>query len=143
MSDRIFGGFGLALAIFYIWAASIIPDSFMVDVIGPRTFPYIVGGVLGLCSLIFILRPDAEPDWPHFRELLEIGMAAAVMLLYAWVLPEFGFLISTIFATAYLTWRLGTAPLMSLAVGFFTSIGIYIVFHLILGLSLAKGPLGF
>lgn len=143
MSDRIFGGFGLALAIFYIWAASIIPDSFMVDVIGPRTFPYIVGGVLGLCSLIFILRPDSEPDWPHFRELLEIGMAAAIMLLYAWMLPEFGFLISTVFATAYLTWRLGTTPLMSLVSGVLTSVGIYVVFHLILGLSLAKGPFGF
>lgn len=143
MSDRIFGGVGLALAIFYIWAASIIPDSFMVDVIGPRTFPYIVGGVLGLCSLIFILRPDSEPDWPHFRELFEIAMAAAVMLLYAWILPELGFLIATVFATAYLTWRLGTTPLMSLVVGVLTSVGIYVVFHLILGLSLAKGPLGF
>ena len=143
MSDRIFGGVGLALAIFYIWAASIIPDSFMVDVIGPRTFPYIVGGVLGLCSLIFILRPDSEPDWPHFRELFEIAMAAAVMLLYAWMLPELGFLIATVFATAYLTWRLGTTPLMSLVVGVLTSVGIYVVFHLILGLSLAKGPLGF
>jgi len=143
MSDRIFGGVGLAMAIFYIWAASIIPDSFMVDVIGPRTFPYIVGGVLGLCSVIFILRPDSEPDWPHFRELFEIAMAAAVMLLYAWMLPELGFLIATVFATAYLTWRLGTTPLMSLVVGVLTSVGIYIVFHLILGLALAKGPLGF
>jgi len=115
----------------------------MVDVIGPRTFPYIVGGVLGLCSLIFIVRPDPEPEWPHLRDLLEIAMAAAVMLLYAWALPEFGFLISTVFATAYLTWRLGTTPLMSLVVGVLTSVGIFVVFHMILGLALAKGPLGF
>ena len=26
MSDRIFGVFGLALGLFYLWAASIIPD---------------------------------------------------------------------------------------------------------------------
>ena len=39
MSDRIFGAFGLALAIFYIWAATTIKDSFMVDVVGPRAFP--------------------------------------------------------------------------------------------------------
>jgi putative tricarboxylic transport membrane protein len=143
MSDRIFGGFGLALAAFYIWAASIIPDSFMMDVIGPRTFPYIVGTVLAVCSLVFLLRPDPEPDWPAFRDLAEIAFAAAVMFLYAWVLPELGFVVSTIFATAYLTWRLGTSPLMSLATGVATSAGIYVVFHLILGLSLAKGPLGF
>lgn len=143
MSDRIFGGFGLALAIFYIWAASIIKDSFMVDVVGPRAFPYIVGTVLGLTSIYFMLRPDDEPEWPAFRDFAEILFACAVMFLYAWALPEIGFVISTIFATAYLTWRLGTAPLWSLVIGFATSIGIYVTFHLILGLSLAKGPLGF
>ena len=143
MSDRIFGGFGLLLAIFYIWAASIIKDSFMVDVVGPRAFPYMVGTVLAICSIYFMIRPDSEPAWPAFRKFTEIVFAAAVMLLYAWALPEFGFLISTVFATAYLTWRLGTKPLWSLVTGVLTSGGIYIVFHLILGLSLAKGPLGF
>jgi len=143
MSDRIFGGFGLLLAIFYIWAATIIKDSFMVDVVGPRAFPYIVGTVLAISSLYFILRPDDEPSWPIFRDLAEILVAAAMMFLYAWALPEVGFLISTVFATAYLTWRLGTKPLWSLVTGVLTSVGIYVVFHLILGLSLAKGPLGF
>lgn len=56
---------------------------------------------------------------------------------------EFGFVISTIFATAYLTWRLGTPPLVSVAVSAATSIGIYVVFNLILGFALAKGALGF
>ena len=143
MSDRIFGGFGLALAIFYVWAASIIEDSFMVDVVGPRAFPYIVGSIVGLCSLYFIFRPDDEPDWPHIRAFTEIVFAVAVMLLYGWMLPEIGFLIATVFATAYLAWRLGTAPLWALVNGVATSVGIYVVFHLILGLSLAKGPLGF
>ena len=142
MSDRIFGGFGLTLAIFYIWAASIIEDSFMVDVVGPRAFPYIVGAVLAISSVYFILRPDAEPKWPILRDLAEILVAAAVMFLYAWALPEVGFVISTVFATAYLAWRLGTQPIWALVTGACTSGGIYIVFHLILGLDLAKGPLG-
>ncbi len=143
MSDRIFGGIGLVLAAFYIWAASIIPDSFMMDVVGPRTFPYIVGGVMIVCSVYFLLRPDPEPRWPVVRDLIEIFFAAAVMLLYAWVLSEIGFVIATIFATAYLTWRLGSKPLGALITGVATSAGIYVVFHLILGLSLARGPLGF
>lgn len=143
MSDRIFGGFGLALAIFYIWAATTIKDSFMVDVVGPRAFPYIVGTVLGLSSLYFIVRPDDDPVWPAFKDFFEILSAVAVLFVYSWALPEFGFIISTVFATAYLTWRLGTHPLWSIVTGVATSIGIYVVFHSILGLSLAKGPLGF
>ena len=77
------------------------------------------------------------------RDLIEIFFAAAVMFLYAWVLSEIGFVIATIFATAYLTWRLGSKPLGALITGVATSAGIYVVFHLILGLSLARGPLGF
>ena len=63
--------------------------------------------------------------------------------LYAELLPEVGFLIATAFASAYLTWRLGTKPLQSVVVGVLTSVGIYVIFHLVLGLSLARGPLGF
>ena len=143
MSDRIFGLFGLVLAAFYFWATSIIPDSFMIDVVGPRAFPYIVGTVLAICSLYILLRPDAEPDWPKFFDFIEIIFAAAVMFLYGWALSRVGFVIATIFTTAYLTWRLGSKPLGSLITGVATSAGIYVVFHLILGLSLAKGPLGF
>jgi len=143
MSDRIFGFFGLALAAFYFWATSIIPDSFMIDVVGPRAFPYIVGTVLTICSLYILLRPDAEPDWPSLTNFIEIIFATAVMFLYGWALSKVGFILATVFATAYLSWRLGTKPLGSLITGVATSACIYVVFHLILGLSLAKGPLGF
>ena len=143
MSDRIFGLFGLALAAFYIWATSIIPDSFMIDVVGPRAFPYMVGAVLAICSLYFLLRPDAEPEWPILAKLIEVIFATAVMLLYAWALSKVGFVIATVFATAYLSWRLGTRPFSSLITGVATAVGIYVIFHMVLGLSLAKGPLGF
>jgi putative tricarboxylic transport membrane protein len=143
MSDRIFGIFGLALAAFYFWATSIIPDSFMVDVVGPRAFPYIVGTVLAICSLYILLRPDAEPEWPTLVNFIEIVFATAVMFLYAWALSKVGFVLATVFATAYLSWRLGTRPLSALVTGIGTAVGIYVVFRLILGLSLAKGPLGF
>lgn len=143
MSDRIFGAVGLMLSAFFIWAASIIPDSFMVDVIGPRTFPYIIGAILAISSLVFLLRPDAEPIWPAMRDFAEILFAVAVLFLYAWLLPIVGFVISTVFATAYLTWRLGTRPVSAMVTGAATSLGIYLVFHIILGLSLANGPFGF
>ena len=143
MSDRIFGLFGLALAAFYLWSTSIIPDSFMIDVVGPRAFPYIVGTVLAICSLYFLLRPDEEPEWPVLINLIEILFATAVMFLYAWALSRVGFVIATVFATAYLSWRLGTKPVNALVTGIGTAVGIYVIFKLILGLSLAKGPLGF
>lgn len=143
MSDRIFGGVGLLFALLFIWAAFHIELSFISDPVGPRTFPIIVAVVMALASLVIIIKPDMAPEWPRAARLLEIAVAAGVMAAYAMALPVVGFLIATAIASAFLTWRLGTAPLWAVVSGVLTSIGIYTVFHLILGLSLARGPFGF
>lgn len=143
MSDRIFGVVGLLLALGYAWAALNIEESFLSDAVGPKAFPLIIATVLGLASLVIIVKPDAAPEWPSLMRFVEVGAAIVVMILYAIFLPELGFVIATALAATYLTWRLGTRPLSSVVSGSLTSLGIYAVFHLVLGLSLAKGPLGF
>ncbi len=143
MSDRIFGGIGLLLAAFYIFQATQIELSFISDPVGPKTFPIIIGLVLGLSSLVVIIHPDLAPQWPAAARLFEIAVAAGVMVAYALLLPELGFVIATALASAFLSWRLGTKPLWAILAGILISLGIYLVFHLILGLSLAEGPLGF
>ena len=143
MSDRILGGVGLALAIFFAWSTTLIQESFMTDVVGPKAFPLIIAAVLGAASLVFLFKPDPAPLWPPLNRLAEIGFAVLVCFLYAKVLTELGFIISTTLAAGYLTWRLGTRPLQSVVVGVATAVGIYVVFRLILGLSLATGPFGF
>ena len=143
MSDRIFGVFGLLLAIGYVFAALAIEESFLSDAVGPKAFPLIIATILGLSSLVIALRPDAEPEWPALGRLVEVFAAVVVMILYAEMLPVAGFVIATAFAAGYLAWRLGSHPIEAVAVGIGTSVGIYVIFHLLLGLSLAKGPFGF
>jgi putative tricarboxylic transport membrane protein len=65
------------------------------------------------------------------------------MVAYVYLLPAVGFVASTAVVSAYLSWRLGAAPVAAAIAGIATAIGIYIVFHLILGLHLATGPWGF
>jgi putative tricarboxylic transport membrane protein len=142
-SDRIFGGLGILLAAFFIWQATQIELSFISDPVGPRTFPIIVGIILGLSSLVVLLRPSAEPHWPAARRLFDLAASVGVLIAYAVLLPDLGFVIATALAAAYLSWRLGTHPVWAIVAGVLTSLGIYVVFHLILGLSLARGPLGF
>ncbi|MBO6773560.1 MULTISPECIES: tripartite tricarboxylate transporter TctB family protein [unclassified Thalassospira] len=143
MSDRIMGIIGLALSGFYLWAASIIPESFMMDAIGPSTFPNIIAAIFGICSIYFIARPDPEPRWPALNRLAEIGFTVVVCLFYAILLPHLGFVISTALAASYMSWRLGGKPLAAVLIGLGISVGIYVCFKLVLGLSLATGPLGF
>lgn len=143
MSDRIFGIIGVILAIGFVVAALMIEESFLSDAVGPKAFPIIIACILGLSSIAIVIKPDAAPDWPSFGRFVEIMAAVVVMVLYAELLPVAGFVIATAFAAAYLTWRLGSGLVATLATGIGTSVGIYVIFHLVLGLSLARGPLGF
>lgn len=143
MSDRVFGLFGLLLAIGFASASLAIEESFLSDVVGPKAFPLIIATILGLSSIGIALKPDASPSWPDLGRFVEIMAAVVVMVLYAELLPVIGFVFSTAFAATYLTWRLGSGAVASVVTGVGTSLGIYVVFHLLLGLSLARGPLGF
>ena len=143
MSDRILGGASVVLAIFFIWAATQIELSFLSDPVGPKTFPIIIGVMVGVAGLVIMLRPDPEPQWPALGRILEIVAAVVVMVAYAELLPELGFVIATAIAAAFLSWRLGAGPIQAVIAGIAISVGIYVIFHLILGLSLARGPFGF
>ncbi|MBP0482460.1 tripartite tricarboxylate transporter TctB family protein [Sagittula salina] len=143
MSDRIFGIFGILLSIGFALAALQIEESFLSDAVGPKAFPLIIAAILGLSSAVIALRPDPEPAWPPLGQLAEIAAAVVVMMLYAQFLPVAGFVAATAVAAAYLGWRLGSAPVEALLIGVGTSVGIYVIFHLVLGLSLARGPWGF
>ncbi len=143
MSDRIFGVVGILLSIGFAFSAFAIQESFLSDAVGPKAFPLIIATILGLSSAVIAFRPDPEPVWPTLGRFVEVVASVVVMLLYAQLLPELGFVFSTAFAAAYLSWRLGSSILGSIMTGVGTSVGIYVVFHLILGLSLARGPFGF
>jgi putative tricarboxylic transport membrane protein len=143
MSDRIFGGIGLAIAVLFAWQAWLIEESFLTDTVGPKMFPYIIAAIMGISSIYFLVKPDPEPHWPRLGRLAEIGLAVLVMVAYAQTLPVVGFVIATAIAATYLTWRLGSRPVESVVIGIGTSLGIYVIFRMVLGLSLARGPRGF
>jgi putative tricarboxylic transport membrane protein len=99
--------------------------------------------LLAIASAYVLLRPDPEPEWPIRGRALEIVGAVVVLIGYALALEPVGFVVATAVAAALLSWRLGSRPVWAAVSGLGISIGIYVVFHLVLGLSLAKGPLGF
>jgi len=143
MSDRMLGVACVVLAAFYIFFATRIQIGFMSDPMGPRAFPILIGIVLALAGLYPILRPDPEPDWPDLSRMLEIVFAVAVMIAYTYALPEIGFTVSTTIAAGLLSWRLGAHPIKAGVAGLVIAVGIFVIFRLILKLSLAIGPWGF
>jgi putative tricarboxylic transport membrane protein len=143
MSDRLFGGIMLVVALAFIAGATQIEAALIFDSLGPRMFPIIIGVLLAIASAYLVLRPDPEPDWPAAGRVIEIVLALVLMLAYAFLLVPLGFVVATAIASGLLSWRLGAPPVTAVLSGIGIAVGIYVVFHLILGLSLARGPWGF
>ncbi|MGR4001142.1 MAG: tripartite tricarboxylate transporter TctB family protein [Alphaproteobacteria bacterium] len=143
MSDRLLGVAGLGLVGLIIWRAGFIRESFIQDPLGPKAFPYVIAVVIGLTSLAVIARPSSMPQWPDFRRFLTLLATVVVLIIYAEALPRIGFVVSTACAATFLSWQLGARILGAGIAGVLISVGIYVLFQLVLGLSLARGPWGF
>ena len=143
MSDRVLGVACLLLSAFYIFMATQIQTSFITDYLGPKFFPILIACLLAIAAIFPIIKPDPDPDWPGIGRFVEIIFAVAVMVAYTYALPVVGFVLSTAITSGILSWRLGAKPIAAAIAGISISVGIYVVFHLVLQLSLARGPWGF
>lgn len=141
-SDRLFGLVVILGALAYIAGALQIQTSFMSDPVGSKTFPIILGGVAILCGLVFILKPDEEPDWPGAATILNIAVSAGVMVAYAYALKPGGFLIPTAICAAILSFQISPRPLAAVLTGVALSGGLYVIFKFVLGLGLQPVPKG-
>jgi len=142
-SDRILGLVTILVALAYIASAFQIQASFLTDPVGSKTFPILIGAVAALCGLVIFARPDPDPDWPEMSGWLRLALATAVMVGYAYSLKPFGFVLTTAFAAAALSWmiqpRIGTAVVTGIGL----SAGLYVLFKFVLGLGLKPWPAAF
>ena len=141
-SDRIFGAVMIVVALGYILSASTIQVPLFPDPMGPKLFPYIIATGVIICSLVMILRPDPEADWPPMTALLTIGFAVVVLVCYAYALKPLGFLIPTAIASGILSWQLSGRPLKSALTGVGLSVGLFVLFRFALDLGLQPVPKG-
>lgn len=141
-SDRLFGVVVILGALAYIAGAFQIQTSFMSDPVGSKTFPIILGVVAILCGLVFIFRPDSEPDWPSPATLGNIALSAIVMVGYAYALKPLGFLIPTAICAAILSYQISPRPVPAALTGLGLSLGLFVIFKYALGLGLQPVPKG-
>lgn len=141
-SDRIFGLVTLFVALAYIASATQIQTSFLTDPVGPKAFPMLIGAVAALCSLVMIIKPDPDPDWPMVRTWGALAIAVIVLVIYAFSLKPLGFVIPTAFAAGILSYQISPRAGAAALSGVGLSVGLYILFKFALGLSLVGFPKG-
>lgn len=141
-SDRIFGLVTLFVALAFIASATQIQASFLADPVGPKTFPIIIGIVAAISSLVMILRPDPDPNWPKGRTWIALFIAVIVLVAYAFALKPLGFVIPTAIAAAILSHQISPRAMPSMIAGAGLSVGLFILFKYALGLGLVAFPSG-
>ena len=141
-ADRIFGLVLIVVALGYLFSATRIRTSFMSDPVGPRVFPYLIGIFVILCASVMVLRPDPNSEWPGLRTAMQLAVALAVLLTYAMTIKPLGFLIPTAIAAGILSYQINPKPTTAILTGVGLSIGLLVVFKLILGLGLQPFPRG-
>lgn len=144
MTDRLFGLVALFTGLTYVFAATRIPTGFLVDPVGPKTFPMLVGGIGALCGLLIALKPDRPgPQWPTLRTALALLLAVIVLVGYAYALKPLGFLLPTAVAAGVLSYQIHPRPLAALFTGVALSGGLFLLFKYVLGLGLFALPRSF
>jgi putative tricarboxylic transport membrane protein len=138
--DRIFGLFMIVLALGYILSATNIQTSFMSDPVGPKVFPYMVAAVVILCSLVLVLKPDPDAEWPTLAMALKLAIATLILIGYAMTIRPLGFILPTILVAGLLSYMINPRPVPAALSGIGLGIGLFVLFKVILGLGLQGLP---
>jgi putative tricarboxylic transport membrane protein len=139
VSDRIAGLLLFALAVWYGWTAEGFEQGFG-DPLGPAMFPQLVALPFALLSLVLVARPDAEPAWPQGFAMVRQAATVLVLIGYALALEPLGFPLATFLGCTLLCRLLGADWVRSLAAGAGVGVGLYVLFHSVLGLHLPFAP---
>lgn len=151
MADRWLAGLVLALSGIYLFATSHLPSLDIGDPLGPKAFPYLIGG-LGCITAVWLfaeslLRRPVSPvtEQPRARHHLPAVIAVmAWMFVFYFLIERLGFLLSCAIFLAGLTGYFNRGRwLMNAAVYLGFPVGVYLAFTEILGISLPRGVLPF
>ena len=141
-SDRIFGLVVVMVALGYILSATQIPTTFLSDPVGSKTFPFLVGGIMVICGIYVMIKPDPDPDWPALRTFGALAITIVVLVAYAYALKPLGFLIPTALTAGILSYQISPRPMPAVATGVGLSGGLFVLFKFALGLGLFAFPKG-
>ncbi len=151
--NMITGLIATLIGIAYGWSAWTLPRATFGDPTGHLVYPVILGVLMTVLGLALVIKeqlakgPKDPKDSPTFGKLTrhgkEIGMAIGASVIYALLFEPLGYVISTIIylgAVLFLVnGRVKVVRTVLVAVLF--SIGVYILFSILLGIQLPRMPI--
>ncbi len=141
VGDRIAGLAACATALAVALAATRFRVGFYTDPLGPGALPYFAAALLGAGGLALVVRPAIGSARPGTAVARRMAIVFASLVAYASLLPLFGFLLSTSAILVILSRTFGGPLLRSVFLSALYVGALYLVFAVLLGLSLPVGSL--
>ena len=119
---------------------------FSYEPIGPRAFPLLMLGLMGMGLIYMVFRPSpikhSEEDPPLDRETLhKIGRCVVLLLVFAGLFEPLGFILSSILIGIPMARLYGGRWLPSAVIISLMSIGLYLLFDKVMDVPLPLGLL--
>lgn len=119
---------------------------FSYEPVGPRAFPLLMLGLMGVALLYLLIRPTpivhTEEDPELDREtLIKIGVCIVLLLIFAGLFEPLGFILSSILIGIPMARLYGGRWLSSVVVVILMSVGLYLLFDKAMDVPLPLGLL--
>ncbi len=141
MSDRVLGAACLVASATMAWAAKDYAAPISYEPVGPRAFPLLLAGGLGLSGLWMMLRPSAGFESFAGVPWKQTALVAAAILAYAFLFQTLGFPIATALMAIPVGMAFGGSWKRSLVGGAALGLGFFLLFDKLLDVVLPAGPL--
>ncbi|WP_433739170.1 tripartite tricarboxylate transporter TctB family protein [Pseudomonas putida] len=120
--------------------------AFSYEPVGPRAFPLLMLGLMGLALLYMVFRPaplkHSEDEPPLDRETLtKIGLCIVLLLVFAGTFEPLGFIAASIITGVPMARLYGGRWLPSLVIISLMAVGLYLLFDKLMDVPLPLGLL--
>ncbi|PBP66944.1 hypothetical protein CCL21_18975 [Pseudomonas syringae] len=144
--QRIFAGVLLLACIGLALMAWPYQAPFSYEPVGPRAFPLLMLGLMGVALLYLLIRPTpivhTKEDPELDREtLIKIGVCIVLLLVFAGLFEPLGFILSSILIGIPMARLYGGRWLPSVVVVILMSVGLYLLFDKAMDVPLPLGLL--
>jgi putative tricarboxylic transport membrane protein len=141
MSDRLLGAVCVVASAAMAWAAQDYAAAISYEPVGPRAFPLLLAGGLGLSGLWLVLRPSAGAGAFHGVPWKATALCAAAVLVYALLFQWLGFPLATALMALPVGMAFGGSWKQALAGGVALGLMLFLLFDKLLDVVLPAGPL--
>lgn len=120
--------------------------AFSYEPVGPRAFPLLMLGLMGLALLYMVFRPapivHSDEDRQLDRETLQkIGICVALLLVFAGTFESLGFILASILIGVPMARLYGGRWLPSVVIISLMALGLYLLFDKLMDVPLPLGLL--